>query len=120
VSYHYGSGSGSDATTDPWTYSGKTVQLSPKNTAAVPAAPNILPDTWTYVTLAFGKAANGDYQCEVYYNGTLYCTVSGSYVTGDPMFITAGTAFGGPVLGDAQTPYDQPGNVELQYIRVFS
>jgi hypothetical protein len=120
VSYHYGSGTSSDATTDPWTYPAKTVQLAPDNTSAVPVAPNILPDTWTYVTLAFGKNAAGDYYCEVFYNGVLYCTIAGAWVTGDPMYITAGTGFGGPVLGSSQTPYDKPGTVELQYVRVFS
>jgi hypothetical protein len=119
VSYHYGSGSSSDATTDPWTYPAKTVQLAPDDTASVPAAPNILPDEWTYVTLAFGKNASG-YLVDVYYNGTLYCTVNGPYVTGDPMCITAGTGFGGPVLGSSQTPYDQAGTVEIQYVRTFS
>jgi len=119
VSYHYGSGSSSQATTDPWTYPAKTVQLTPKNSTTAPAVPNILPDTWTYVTLAFGKDASGN-KVDVYYNGTLYCTISGAYVTGQPMFITAGTSFGGPVLGSNQTPYDQPGNIEIQWIRVFS
>jgi hypothetical protein len=120
VSYHYGTGSSSVATTDPWTYAAKTVQLSPKNSTTVPAAPNIVPDAWTYVTLAFSKSAGGGYQCEVYYNGTLYCTVSGEFVTGSPMFVTAGISYGGPVLGTAQTPFDQPGSVEIQYVRVFS
>jgi hypothetical protein len=120
VSYHYGSGSSSQATTDPWSYAAKTVQLSPKNSTTAPAAPNILPDAWTYVTLAFGKAASGDYKCDVYYNGTLYCTIAGAFVTGAPMWITAGTGFGGPVLGSSQTPFDQPGSIEIQYIRVFS
>jgi hypothetical protein len=120
VSYHYGSGSSSEATTDPWTYPAKTVQLSPENSTAVPVAPNIVPDEWTYVTVAFGKNAAGDYQCEVFYNGVLYCTVAGAFVTGDPMWITAGISYGGPVLGSNQTPYDQPGNVEIQYVRVFS
>lgn len=120
VSYHYGSGSSSQATTDPWTYPAKTVQLQPKNSTSAPAAPNILPDAWTYVTLAFGKAAGGGYYCDVYYNGALYCTISGSYVTGAPMWITAGTGFGASVLGSSQAPYDQPGNIELQYVRVFS
>jgi hypothetical protein len=119
VSYHYGTGSGSEATTDPWTYDGKTVQLSPENTAAVPVAPNILPDAWTYVTLAFGHGASGNY-CEVYYDGVLYCTISGSYVTGAPMWITAGTSYGGPVLGSAQTPFDRAASIEVQYVRVFS
>lgn len=119
VSYHYGSGSSSEATTDPWTYPAKTVQLSPENTAAVPAAPNILPDTWTHVTLAFGKGASGNY-CDVYYNGVLYCAIAGAFVTGDPMFITAGISFGAAVLGSDQAPYDQPGNIEIQYVRVFS
>ena len=119
VSYHYGSGSSSQATTDPWTYPAKTVQLSPKNSTTAPVAPNILPDQWTYVTLAFGKGASGNY-CDVYYDGTLYCTIAGSYVTGDPMWITAGTGFGASVLGSNQAPYDQPGNIEIQYVRVFS
>jgi hypothetical protein len=120
VSYHYGTGSSSSATTNPWTYAGKTVQLQPENNTSVPAAPNIVPDAWTYVTLAFGKDASGNHKCDVYYNGTLYCTIDGSYVSGDPMYITAGTAMGGPVLGSNQTPYDQPGTIEIQYIRVFS
>jgi hypothetical protein len=120
ISYHYGTGTSSVATTDPWAYPAKTVQLSPENTTLVPVVPNIVPDAWTYVTLAFGKAAGGGYQCEVYYNGVLYCTISGEFVTGDPMWITAGTSFGGPVLGSAQAPYDESGSVEVQYIRVFS
>jgi len=120
VSYHYGSGSGSNATTDPWTYAGKTVQLTPKNTASAPAAPNILPDAWTYVTLAFGKDAGGGHKVDVYYNGTLYCTIDGAYVTGDPMYITSGVSFGGPGLGSSQVPFDQPGSIEIQYVRVFS
>ena len=120
VSYHYGSGSSSQATTDPWAYPAKTVQLTPENTTSAPVAPNIVPNEWTYVTLAFGKDASGDYKCDVYYNGVLYCTIAGSYVTGKPMFITAGTGFGGSVLGSSQTPYDQPGNIEIQYLRVFS
>jgi hypothetical protein len=120
VSYHYGSGSSSQATTDPWTYPAKTVQLTPENSTTAPAAPNILPDTWTYITLAFGKDASGSHKADVYYNGVLYCTIAGSYVTGAPMYITAGTGFGGPVLGSSQAPYDRPGNIEIQYIRVFS
>lgn len=36
------------------------------------------------------------------------------------MYITAGTGFGGSVLGSNQAPYDQPGNIEIQYVRVFS
>jgi hypothetical protein len=121
VSYHYGTnGQNTEATTNPWTYAAKKVQLQPENNSSVPAAPNILPDTWTYVTLAFGKDAGGNYLVDVYYDGVLYCTIDGPYVTGDPMYITAGTGFGGPVLGSSQTPYDQPGNIEIQYIRVFS
>lgn len=120
VSYHYGTGTSSVATTDPWAYAAKTVQLQPENSTTAPVAPNIVPDAWTYVTLAFGKSASGGYQCEVYYNGTPYCTVSGEFVTGSPMLITAGTSFGGPVLGSAQTPFDQAASVEIQYIRVFS
>lgn len=120
VSYHYGTGSSSQATTDPWSYPAKTVQLSPENSTTVPAAPNILPDAWTHVTLAFGKDPGGNYKVDVYYNGTLYCTIAGSYVTAQPMFITAGTSFGGHVLGSNQSPYDQPGNIEIQYVRVFS
>jgi len=119
VSYHYGT-TDTVATTDPWTYATKKVQLQPKNTSPVPTAPNILPDAWTYVTLAFGKDASGNYKCDIYYNGTLYCTIAGPYVTGAPMYITAGTGFGSPVLGSNQAPYDQPGSVELQYVRVFS
>jgi hypothetical protein len=120
VSYHYGSGGGSTASTNPWDYSGKTVQLSPENSTSAPVAPNIVPGEWTYVTLAFGKNSAGDYYVDVYYNGTLYCTISGPYVTGDEMWVTAGTGFGAATLGSDQTPYDQPGNVEIQYVRVFS
>lgn len=123
VSYHYTSttsASSDTATTGPWDYEGKTVQLSPDNASAVPALPNILPDTWTYVTLAFGKNAAGEYFCDVYYNGVLYCTIAGPYVTGAPMWITAGTGFGAPTLGANQAPYDVAGTVELQYVRVFS
>src|SRR5262249_1699456 len=76
VSYHYGSGSGSEATTDPWAYPAKKVQLTPKNSTSAPAAPNILPDTWTRVTVAFGKGPGGGYKCDVYYDGALYCTVA--------------------------------------------
>jgi hypothetical protein len=119
VSYHYGT-TDTVATTDPWTYATKKVQLQPKNTSSVPAAPNILPDQWCHVTLAFGKDASGNHKADIYYEGVLYCTISGSYVTGAPMYVTAGTAFGGPVLGSSQAPYDQPGNIEIQYIRVFS
>ncbi len=120
VSYHYGSGSGSEATTDPWTYPAKTAQLQPKNSTSAPAVPNILPDTWTHVTLAFGKDASGNHKADVYYDGTLYCTIAGSYVTGAPMYVTAGTGFGGPVLGSSAAPYDVPGSIEIQYVRVFS
>lgn len=121
VSYHYAvNGADAEATTDPWTYPAKKVQLSPKDSSAVPTAPNILPDAWTHVTVAFGKDASGNHKADVYYEGTLYCTVSGSYVTGSDMFITAGTSFGGPVLGSSQAPYDVPGSLELQYVRVFS
>lgn len=121
VSYHYGTnGKDTEATDDPWTYSTKKVQLQPEVTAAVPAPPNILPDTWTHVTLAFGQDGAGNHEVDVYYEGVRYCTISGPYVTGSPMYITAGTAFGGPVLGSSQAPYDQPGSIELQYVRVFS
>jgi hypothetical protein len=121
VSYHYGTGGAdTEATTDPWTYPAKKVQLSPENTSAVPALPNILPDAWTYVTIAFGEDPAGDFKCDVYYNGTLYCTAAGPFVTGKPMWITAGTSFGAPTLGSGQAPYDQPGTLELQYVRVFS
>ena len=120
VSYHYGAGTSSVATTDPWTYPAKTVQLSPKNSTTVPVLPNILPDAWTYVTLAFGKDASGNHKCDVYYDGTLYCTIAGPFVTGAPMSIVAGIGFGGPVLGSNQTPYDQPGSLEVQWVRVFS
>jgi hypothetical protein len=120
VSYHYGTGTSSTASTNPWTYDGKTVQLSPENTTSAPVAPNIVPGEWTYLTIAFGKAASGGYYADVYYNGVLYCTISGTYVTGAEMFITAGTSFGASVLGPNQTAYDQPGTVELQYVRVFS
>ncbi len=119
VSYHYGS-TDTVATTDPWTYATKKVQLQPKNTTTVPTAPNILPYAWTYVTLAFGKDASGSYKVDIYYNGALYCTIAGPYVTGKPMLVTAGTGFGAGTLGSNQTPYDQPGNIEIQYIRVFS
>lgn len=119
VSYHYGT-TNTEATTNPWTYPAKQIQLQPKNSTSAPAAPNILPDAWTYVTLVFGKDAAGDYKCDVYYNGTLYCTIAGPYVTGAPMYVTAGTGFGGSGLGSNQAPYDQPGSVEIQYIRVFS
>jgi len=115
VSYHYGTGASSDATTDPWTYPAKTIQLQPENTTTAPVAPNIVPDAWTYVTLAFGS-----HQCEVFYNGVLYCTISGAFVTSGPMFVTAGTGFGAGTLGASQAPYDQPGTVEIQYVRVFS
>jgi hypothetical protein len=119
VSYHYGT-TDTVATTDPWTYATKKVQLQPKNSTPVPVAPNILPDTWTHVTLAFGQDPAGNHKADIYYEGTLYCTIAGPYVTGMPMYITAGTGFGGPVLGSSQAPYDQPGNIEIQYIRVFS
>jgi hypothetical protein len=119
VSYHYGTGSSSQATTDPWSYPAKTVQLSPKNSTAAPVAPNIVPDAWTYVTLAFGKGASGNY-CDVYYDGVLYCTIAGAFVTAKPMFVTAGISFGASTLGSGQAPYDQPGNIEIQYVRVFS
>jgi hypothetical protein len=122
VSYHYTSttsASSDTATTGPWTYTGKTIQLSPDNTTTAPVAPNIIPNEWTYVTLAFGRNAGG-YLCDVYYNGTLYCTINGPYVTGGPMCVTAGTGFGATTLGANQAPYDQPGTVELQYVRTFS
>jgi len=116
VSYHYGTnGQNTEATTNPWTYLAKQVQLQPKNSTSVPAAPNILPDKWTYVTLAFGPG-----KVDVYYDGTLYCTIAGPYVTGAPMYITAGLAFGAPGLGGNQAPYDAPGSIEIQYVRVFS
>jgi len=124
VSYHYASttsASSDTATTGPWAYTGKTVQLSPVNATSVPAAPNIVPDTWTYVTIAFGKnAATGNYYADVYYNGVLYCAMSGPWVTGKPMCVTAGTSYGGAILGSNQTPFDQPGSIEIQYVRVFS
>ncbi len=121
VSYHYGTnGQDTEATDDPWTYSTKKVQLQPEVTGSVPAPPNILPDTWTHVTLAFGKDGAGNHEVDVYYEGVRYCTISGPYVTGAPMWITAGTGFGGPVLGSSQAPYDVAGDIEIQYIRVFS
>lgn len=123
VSYHYAattSASSDTATTGPWSYTGKTVQLQPDNTTAAPAAPNIVPGEWTYVDIAFGKNSGGGYYADVYYNGVLYCTISGPWVTGDPMYITADTEFGAPVLGSNQAPYDRAGSVEIQYVRVFS
>jgi hypothetical protein len=121
VSYHYGAnGSDTEATTDPWAYAAKKVQLTPKNTTAAPVAPNILPDQWTHVTIAFGRDAGGNHKCDVYYEGLLYSTVAGSFVTGAPMFVTAGVSFGASTLGSSQAPYDQPGNIEIQYVRVFS
>ena len=120
VSYHYGTGTGSQVTTDPWTYPAKTAQLAPKNSTGAPAPPNIIPGQWTYVTLAFGRDATGNYRCEVFYNGTLYCTVAGPYVTGSPMFLTVSTSFSGPVPAAGQAPYDQPGTVDIQYVRIFS
>jgi hypothetical protein len=122
VSYHYAvSGANAEATTDPWTYAAKKVQLSPKNTTgSLPAAPNIVPDVWTVVDIAFGRDSGGAYYADVYYNGTLYCHVDGPYVTGAPMFLTAGAGFGAGTLGSSQAPYDVPGNIQLSYVRVFS
>lgn len=119
VGYHYGT-TDNEATTDPWTYATKKVQLQPKNSTTAPAAPNILPGTWTHVTIAFGQDASGNHKADVYYDGALYCSIVGPWVTGKPMYITAGTGFGGPVLGSSAAPYDVPGDVELQYVRVFS
>ncbi len=121
VSYHYGTnGQDTEATTDPWTYPAKQVQLQPENSTTVPVAPNIVPDAWTVVDMAFGKDSSGNYYVDVYYNGTLYTHIDGAYVTGKPMLLTAGAGFGAAVLGSNQTPYDQPGNIQIQYIRVFS
>ena len=70
VCYHYGT---TERTPRPPPTRGPTPRRrssSPRRTARPsPAAPNILPDAWTYVTLAFGKDAGGNFKCDVYYNG---------------------------------------------------
>ncbi len=123
VSYHYATGGGdTQASTDPWTYPVKKVQLSPENTAPLPVPPNIVPDAWTVVDIAFGRdaAAPNYYYADVYYNGALYCRIAGAYVTGAPMYLTAGAGYGAGTLGASQAPYDVPGNIQLSYIRVFA
>jgi hypothetical protein len=115
VSWHYAacsrSAGDSEISTNPWTYACKS--------SVSPVGANIQPG-WHVVDIAWTSSG-----VQVYYDGSLYVTVSESVTTGrtaDPMWLTISegscAANGGNecASGAAGTP----GTVQVKYVREFS
>jgi hypothetical protein len=107
VTYHYGSGNPSDPA---YNLQYTTYRPLYGNARALPVTgPNVRPG-WNTVDIAFSKNA-----IRIYYNGKLYTTAAGSYITGKPAYLVFDdvSASGLNTLGI-------PGEVEVGYVRVFS
>jgi beta-glucanase (GH16 family) len=109
VTYHYGATDRSAPTFNlqystrvPRTRSGKVGELEV-------AGPNVKPG-WNTIDIAFAKNA-----IRVYYNGTLYTTVAGSYVTDKPAYLVFDAV---SVAGEDRLGI--PAEVQVSYVRVFS
>jgi len=106
VTYHYGATDRSAPTFNLQYTSRQPVGDSGELEAV---GPNVKPG-WNTVDIDFAKNA-----IRVYYNGALYTTVAGSYVTGKPAYLVFDAV---SVAGDDKLGI--PGEVQVSYVRVFS
>jgi len=145
VGYHWGNNATTqkwDASTNPWPMSGqwtggppyppsgKVVQLQPMgangqprpagNTDSYPLAPNLLPDVWTHVTVAFDGSPPSR-RIRVWYDGTLYTAIQGDFVLGQPMWIACGTGFGNFSGGLGQDQrLEVTNSIDIRWVRRFT
>lgn len=113
VTYHYGS---SDPSSPDYNLVYTTYRpLYQANGSGVYAqpltvtGPNVEPG-WNTVDIVFSTN-----EVQIYYNGTLYTTAEGSYITGKPAYLVFDdvSESGENILGT-------PGNLLVRYVRVFS
>jgi len=113
VTYHYGS---SDPSSPSYNLSYTTYRpLYPVNAAGTYAqplyvtGPNVRPG-WNTVDIAFS-----DHTIRIYYNGTLYTTAEGSYVTGQPAYLDFDD-----VSQAGENTLGIPGDMLVSSVQVFS
>jgi hypothetical protein len=115
VSWHYAacsrSAGDSEISTNPWTYACKST--------VSPVGANIQPG-WHVVDIAWTSSG-----VQVYYDGSLYVTISESVTTGrtaDPMWLTLseGSCEANGNNECASGALGTPGNVQVKYVRQFS
>lgn len=107
VTYHYGSSDPADPT-----YNSQYTTYRPLYGNAQPltvTGPNVQPG-WNTVDIAF--SAN---EIRIYYNGTLYTTAEGSYITGKPAYLVFDD-----VSASGENTLGIPGTVLVKDVRVFS
>jgi hypothetical protein len=107
VTYHYGSSDPSDPT-----YNSQYTTYRPLYANALPltvTGPNVRPG-WNTVDIAFSNDA-----IRTYYNGRLYTTAAGSYITGKPAYLVFDD-----VSASGENTLGIPGSVLVSYVRVFS
>lgn len=113
VTYHYGS---SDPSSPSYNLQYTTYRpLYPVNQAGVSAQPLTVtgPDVrpgWNTVDIAFSPKS-----IRIYYNGTLYTTAEGGYITGKPAYLVFDD-----VSQAGENTLGIPGDVLVSYVRVFS
>lgn len=113
VTYHYGSGNPSSPA---YNLQYTTYRpLYPVNGADVYAkplsitGPNVKPG-WNTVDIAFSKN-----KIQIYYNGRLYTTAEGSYITGKPAYLVFDD-----VSQTGENKLGIPGTVLVRYVRIYS
>jgi hypothetical protein len=107
VTYHYGSSNPSDPT---YNLQYTTYRPLYGNARPLPIiGPNVKPG-WNTVDIAFSKNA-----IRIYYNGKLYTTATGSYITGKPAYLVFDD-----VSASGENTLGIPGEVLVSYVRVFS
>lgn len=113
VTYHYGS---SDPSSPTYNLQYTTFRpLYPVNGAGALAqpltvtGPNVKPG-WNTVDIAFSADT-----IRIYYNGKLYTTAKGSYITGQPAYLVFDD-----VSQSGMNTLGIPGTVLIRYVRVFS
>lgn len=104
-----------------------TIGVGSWNTTPIqPQSANLVPG-WNTIDIAFGGCGAGCGRIQIFYNGKLYVTMSGSLVLdggrqNDPFWITDGTGScdsgtNGDVCNTVKVP--DPGNMQIAYLRVF-
>jgi len=107
VTYHYGSSDASDPT-----YYSQYTTYRPRYGNAQPltvTGPNDAPG-WNTVDIAFSPE-----KIQIYYNGNLYATAEGSYITGKPAYLVFDD-----VSATGENTLRIPGEVLVRYVRIFS
>jgi hypothetical protein len=107
VTYHYGSSDPSNPT-----YNSQYTTYRPLYANALPltvTGPNVRPG-WNTVDIAFSP-----HEIQIYYNGQLYTTAAGSYITGKPAYLVFDD-----VSATGENTLGIPGTVLIRYVRVFS